>query len=203
MGAPSVIKDFGKTPCAWSPGTPQSDKGEWISVGFSRPMPIKQVIIAEVNNPGAIVKVIAKDEKGKNHELYQNKEPGPVPEMGRIFKLNLDRITPYKVTSIKLILHTDKVFGWNQIDAIGICNTISNYEPRINLPKEEVEAEIQRLPTSVNSKFDELCPIISANGKTLFFTRDYHPGNMGIDHHQDIWYSRINENGTFSNAKNV
>lgn len=43
----------------------------------------------------------------------------------------------------------------------------------------------------VNSLFDELNPVISADGKTLFFTLGNHPGNMGGKKDSgDIWISQ-------------
>lgn len=55
----------------------------------------------------------------------------------------------------------------------------------------------------VNSKYDELAPLISYDGKTLYFTRSNHPDNIGGDNNQDIWYTTIDENGNWTAAKNI
>ena len=204
LGPPSVMKDFGRTPCAWSPGEPQSDEEQWIAVSFTRAMTVQQVIVAEVNNPGAIVKVIAYDTKGQAHELYTNDDPKPVVDIGRIFTVKLDKPTSYRVKSIELRLNTGKVFGWNQIDAIGITGMAGNYDTKINLAEGmEENIEIEKLGPEVNSRFDELCPVISADGKTLYFTRDFHPENVGNEKNQDVWYARIRPDGSFSKAVSI
>lgn len=57
--------------------------------------------------------------------------------------------------------------------------------------------EPQNLGSGVNSKCDELLPIISADGKTLFFCRDNCTGGFGG---QDIWVSKLKPNGIWGNA---
>ena len=204
LGPPSVLKDFGRTPCAWSPAEPQSDEEQWIAVSFERPQTTQQVFICEVNNPGAIVKVIAYDTKGKAHEIYTHDDPKPVMEIGRILTIKLDRPTSYRVKSIEVRLATGKVFGWNQIDAIGISGGTQPFDTKINLTENLAEnIEVEKLGPEVNSNHDELCPVISADGKTLYFTRDYHPGNIGSDKNQDIWFARIRPDGSFSPAVNI
>lgn len=204
LGAPSVMKDFGRTPCAWSPGEPQSDEEQWIAVSFTRAIKIKQVIVSEVNNPGAIVKVTAFDTEGKSHELYTNDDPKPIVDIGRLFTVKLDKTTNYRVKSIEIRLNTGKVFGWNQIDAIGISAYDLAYDTEIELAEGmEDSLEVEKLGTEVNSKFDELCPVISADGKTLYFTRDFHPGNQGKEKNQDVWVARIRPDGSFSPAANI
>lgn len=64
----------------------------------------------------------------------------------------------------------------------------------------------ENLGTNINSIFAELNPIISVDGKTLYFTRRNHPENTGYgktDFDDDIWYSTIDYNGRWSPAKNI
>jgi outer membrane protein OmpA-like peptidoglycan-associated protein len=56
----------------------------------------------------------------------------------------------------------------------------------------------ERLSTTINSDFQEVRPLISADGNTLYFSRRYHPGNTGgIKDFQDIWVSQL-KNGQWS-----
>jgi outer membrane protein OmpA-like peptidoglycan-associated protein len=55
----------------------------------------------------------------------------------------------------------------------------------------------------INSSSSELAPVISADGKKLFFTRDKHPENMGADKKQDVWLSQLEEDGRFGKAVNL
>ncbi len=51
------------------------------------------------------------------------------------------------------------------------------------------------LGDSVNSEYDELGPLISQDGRVLYFIRSGHPHNFGSEKLQDIWYSeRIDDN---------
>ncbi|MEM7106499.1 MAG: OmpA family protein [Bacteroidota bacterium] len=59
------------------------------------------------------------------------------------------------------------------------------------------------LGTNVNSPFAERLPIISPDGKTLYFARKYHPKNMGAENQDDIWVSYRNHDGSWSQAKNM
>lgn len=57
------------------------------------------------------------------------------------------------------------------------------------------------LGSGVNSRFEELAPLISADGKTLWFTRDDHPSNIGGSGN-DLWYSKLAQNGDWGRAVN-
>lgn len=45
---------------------------------------------------------------------------------------------------------------------------------------------MENLGSNVNSSAGELCPVITADGKTLYFVRDGHSNNFSS---QDVWYS--------------
>lgn len=61
------------------------------------------------------------------------------------------------------------------------------------------DSEPENLGPLVNSPFDELSPIISPDGKTLFITR-YPDNNNGKN---NIWYSTLQENGSWTKAQNI
>lgn len=57
------------------------------------------------------------------------------------------------------------------------------------------------LGKSVNTEYNELYPVLSPDGKTLYFVRVNHPeNNYGSRNSQDIWISRLNDDGTWSEA---
>jgi OOP family OmpA-OmpF porin len=61
----------------------------------------------------------------------------------------------------------------------------------------------QNLGKLINSQFSELSPIISPNGKWLFFTMGIgHPSNIGEDRLQDCYVSRF-DNGRWGKPKNL
>lgn len=59
--------------------------------------------------------------------------------------------------------------------------------------QEFVFSNIQKLPATINSDAEESMPLLSPDGKTLFFTRLMHSGNVGGKYSgNDIWKSERN-----------
>jgi len=65
------------------------------------------------------------------------------------------------------------------------------------------DIEVENLGFNVNSEYSEVSPIISPDGKTLFFARKGDPKNEGVDKNYDIWYSTLQADGTWSKAQNI
>ncbi len=69
----------------------------------------------------------------------------------------------------------------------------------------------KNLGANVNSvDYAEINPVISADGKTLYFTRVSHPENshdanehFGPNDSQDVWYSEVQADGTWGAAKRL
>jgi outer membrane protein OmpA-like peptidoglycan-associated protein len=53
------------------------------------------------------------------------------------------------------------------------------------------------LGNGVNSVAGELSPVISADGKTIYFVRDSHEKNLAK---QDVWFSRLDDRGNWTEA---
>src|SRR5689334_38186 len=59
----------------------------------------------------------------------------------------------------------------------------------------------QGVGSGINTTYDEINPVLSPDGKTLYFTRVNHPENTyGFEDSQDIWVSRLKPDGTWSAA---
>jgi hypothetical protein len=97
------------------------------------------------------------------------------------------------VVSAKVYLNTSKVPGFQQIDAIGISDDINaSFAPVINTYKgQAITTKPENLGIKINSEYSELAPIISFDGKKLYFTRSNHPDNIGEKKALDIWYSEL------------
>lgn len=202
LGKPSKLPNTGSSRAAWSPAGADTNGDEWIKVGFARPMKIRLVCVAENHNPGAIIRIFAADSANKEHLIHENIGAAPtVP--GRMWNIVIPQ-TSFKVHAIKLVMTPSLVRGYNEIDAVGISEVGTPYEPRINLakniPKELVK---ENLGKGVNSKFGEYAPIITLDGKTLFFTRDLHKDNIGLEKKQDVWMSKLQSDGVWSEAENL
>ena len=208
LGKPNVLPGFGNSPCAWSPELANNSiREEFIHVGFAKAVAIKQVLVAESFNAGSISEIYAYDTQGKGNLIYRN--PSIRTEgRGRLFSLPIPQ-TPYQVASVKVVLHTNKVTGENQIDAIGISESDEAVEIRPNVTKNATKYKPEILGLEVNSPYLEANPVMRPNGKGMYFTRFDHPENIKdtidskITFKQDIWYSDIDEKGNFSKAVNV
>lgn len=64
--------------------------------------------------------------------------------------------------------------------------------------------ELVNLGRQVNTRYHEGAPVISADGKTLYFFVHNHPENTyGKEGSQDIWYSELGEDGEWGPAKHM
>lgn len=203
LGKPSRYPVFGATPCGWTSAKENNPDGEWIKVGFAMPMNAAQVAVVEIFNPGAIEKIYLYDESDQERLIFEADSVGPIAEAGRMFRHIFPK-TDYKVAGVKVVLATAAVPGFNELDAIAISDVEVPVESGINLSSDAfMDLEVEHLSASVNSEADDLNPIISPDGKTLYFTREKHPENIGNSQTQDIWYAAINEDGSIEPAKNI
>lgn len=201
LGKPNVLPAGGQNPNAWTPNKP--NRKEFIKLGFTNPMSIRQVAIAESHNPSALYRVLLYDETGNEHELNVL-NPSSIPLKGRMLNIFTEP-TPYKVAAVKLEFDGAAVPDYFAIDAVGI--TDSNYPIIADIPKPQLLASgivIEALDENVNSDVSELNPLLSPDGKTLYFSRKNHPENVGGERDiEDIWYSELDSTGHWTLAKNL
>ncbi|MCB9230802.1 MAG: OmpA family protein [Bacteroidia bacterium] len=203
LGKPDVLPEYKDSPCAWSPFKDQNKEEDWIKVGYQKPMRIRQVAIAESHNPGAVTRVYLYDNAGKEYQVYQEENIQTLPDRGRMLRITFP-LTRYEVVAVKIVLNTFDVLGFNHIDAIGISSSEVPVNATINIAENlEFDGKPQNLGTGVNSRYDEIMPIISPDGKTLYFDRKDHPENTENKKNDDIWVSVISESGLWSRAENI
>ena len=201
LGKPNVLPAGGESPNAWTPE--RANKKEFIKVAFENAMQIRQIAIAESYNPSAIFKVFVYDEDDKEY-LVNTFSPRAVPLKGRMLNVFLE-YTSYKVKAVKLELDGAAVPEYYSIDAIAISDSDIPIIPEISIP-EFINPDIdkERLSENVNSKYKEFKPLLSPDGKTLYFSRKNHPENIGgVNDAEDIWYSELDENGEWKLAQNM
>jgi outer membrane protein OmpA-like peptidoglycan-associated protein len=208
LGKPNKCPADGDSPCSWIAGSDEEyfgGRAERIKVGYEKPMQIQQVGIAENYNPGAVEEVILYDTKDIPHVVYHG-EASPVRVKSRVMNVTFLR-TDYKVKAVELVLQCGKVTGYNEIDAIGISDSKTPIKAEINLaPDIEIISGKENLGNGVNSMYAEVYPIISPDGKTLFFDRKDHPQNFPDYQSQsvdNIWYSELTPEGKWGVAKNI
>ncbi|MBD2723074.1 OmpA family protein [Hymenobacter armeniacus] len=196
---------------AWIPR--KEGPNEFIEVRFARSIQAQQVTIVENFNPGSITKVELVDTKGEHHEVYTNANPGPLPEAFRTLEV---RFPPadYRTLGVKVYMNTAKVEGVNQIDAIGIADVASTMvKQAFDAPKgpdavksTQFDSSLVNLGPNVNTRYVDTHPVISPDGRTLYFARQSMPENVGGGRDpQDVYYSTLvsGRNKTWSKAKNI
>jgi outer membrane protein OmpA-like peptidoglycan-associated protein len=201
LGKPNVLPAGGQNPNAWTPDKPK--RTEFIKLGYSTPMHIQQVAIAESYNPGALYKVYIYDEKGVEH-LVDTFNPQALPIIARMRNVFFPK-TSFKVSAIKLEFDGKALPDYFSIDAVAISD--SNHPIIANIAKPELLSKgltIEQLDKNVNSEYNDLNALLSPDGKTLYFSRQNHPENTGgVKDKEDIWYSELGADGKWTLAKNA
>lgn len=201
LGKPNVLPAGGQSPNAWAPDRP--NRKEFLKVGFANPISIRQIAIAESHNPSALTRVLAYDVAGKEYVIH-TLTPNSIPLKGRMLNVFMEP-TPYKVAAVKLEFDGAAVTDYYGIDAIGISD--AGYPVIADIPKMQLLASgivIEALDKNVNSEYSELNPLLSPDGKTLYFSRRNHPENIGgVGDKEDIWYSQLDSTGHWQIARNI
>lgn len=201
LGKPNVLPAGGQNPSAWAPDKP--NRKEFLKLGFDKPINIRQIAIAESHNPSALYKVFVYDETGNEHEVA-TLNPMAVPLKSRMVTVFVE-LTTYKVAAVKLEFDGAAVPDYYGIDAVAISD--SGYPIIAFIPTPSLLASgivTEPLDKNVNSEYSELNPLLSPDGKVLYFSRKNHPDNVGGEEDkEDIWYSELGEDGKWQLAKNM
>jgi hypothetical protein len=114
-GKPDTMS-AGDAPTAWA--SLLADGGiEWLELTYENAVTPELVRVRETFNPGAVVRLEVLDPEGAWRQVWEGKDttrdcPGwlelPVPAL------------PYPIRTIRVILDTASVPGWNEIDAVEV-----------------------------------------------------------------------------------
>lgn len=202
LGPPSRLPNFGDCGCAWSPSMSENYFEEYIRVGFEKRIRVSQIVINESFNAGAIKAIYLFDQYNIPHLVYERPVDDKKWLLGRVFSLNITT-TDFATNDLKLVLDTESIDGYNQIDAIGIAEAISIIPTgTVNTTdKLEFKGKAENLK-SINSYGSEIAPLATPDGKLLYFTRKNHPDNIGMIMNDDIWVT-TNDGTAWGSARNV
>lgn len=181
-----------------------------VTVSYANPIHVSQIIIVENYLPNRIAKILFTDTEGNEHKIYEpDKELINIPS--RVLNVNIQK-TKYQVAEVSIHINTLNKPGWAQIDAIGISEKslseqeLSQIVDLDNLDFEETvkfAAEKEKMSPNINTTYAEAKPILSPDGKTLYFVRQNAPENAGgKGDEQDIYYSNL-INGKWTVAQNM
>lgn len=190
LGAPNALPKGGESPVAWTTGN--TPREEFIKVSFERPTKVRTVLIAETLNPGSVSKIYgysSLEQKDKDAKLLKELTVGPTGQPG-ILKVDVD--ADFDVAAIKIVLDGKTITAPKAIDAIGISGQANaTFEPKVAVHNNPIfSGKPDRLPGTVNTSYHDIVPVISPDGKRLYFGRRNHPANIGgAEDRVDVWYS--------------
>lgn len=198
LGAPNKYPNPSYSTCSWSPEYSDARDSEFIQVGFTKPIVAKQVYIAENSNAGHIKSVYITTATAKRKLIY--KETNTAETLaGRMLVIQMTSNTD-PVERIELVMQKPTLANTYQIDAIGVSVSNDRKLPGIHLSDQPWPEKAEMMGPEINSEFDEVYPIVSPDGQTLFFDRKLHPQNYGNEHADDIWMSSF-KNGKWQAAE--
>jgi len=206
LGEPNALPLGQISNDAWIPK--KEGKDESIEVRFGKSLVAKQVTIVENFNPGSVTKIELVDTRGGKHQVYENKSPNSLGDAFRSLQVTFSPGT-YRTIGVVVTMNTKDVNGVNQIDAIGIADvaeTMVKQEFKADPNAAKFDSTMVNLGPAVNSKYVDTHPVISSDGRTLFFARQESPQNVGgASDLQDVWYSTISnvQKKTWNQAKNI
>ena len=153
----------------------------------------------------------------KNDEIKEIKEKtksdkiNPINKENKLTIKNKESILSFYINDTKVFSQKIKKFKGHKIgfELNGKMNVKVNsitvkQDNEIKL-SEDVAKGIEKinLGRSVNSKYAEVVPVITRDGKTLYFYVDGDPHNVGGKQYGDIWYSNLQSDSTWSPRKNI
>ncbi len=210
LGKPSFTAQLGSvSPCAWV----AHEKAEFdttthggpvdvlIQLRYDTPVHAQQVAVFEQANAGAITKVVVKGDTYVDTVL--SREVSLHPEPWNILHVFFNR-TPEPVHTVELILRPGALRGPNSIDACALStDTIPVVDPVNEIHYASGPPTAVHLSGRINSAADELMPRISADGQTMYFCRIEDPDNIGQRKLSDIWVSKKEATGFWSQAEQL
>lgn len=70
--------------------------------------------------------------------------------------------------------------------------------------RDSLAREPENLGPAINTRYSEIAPVISPDGRTLYFDRKYSPDNTGgSDDGDEIWVSTVDANGRWQKARQI
>lgn len=186
--------------CAWSPEFSDMRNTEFLRVGYAQPIIAKWICIVENHAAGNIKAIYLHAQHKKDVLVYTADAPQNIAG-GRMFSLDISTNTSL-IDGIYIEFFKAPQMNTYQIDAIGISAETHPKMPVIQLSDIAFPGTAERLPDGVNSAVDDVYPIVSPDGNTLYFDRKLHPENTGTAKSDDIWMSTF-VNGTWTPATNI
>jgi OOP family OmpA-OmpF porin len=188
LGMPNALPRLGENTKSWE--SKSTERESYIKIGYLTPIIPKQLIIGETLNPGHITSAYVYDASGKEYKLMYTLEG---KSSDGLYQINTEDVKFY-VIAVKIVwVHDNGPIG---IDAVGLTTYNKPFKLAVN-PNDVIKSNMvaKKMSGAVNSNYMEIGPLISPDGKTLYFSRRGDPSDVGGKRdEEDIWYSNWNGN---------
>lgn len=152
-GKPDVYPKYGDYDKAWTAA--YSDSGEeWVELFYDEAVYVQRIDVYETHNPGAIFRTEIIDETGRTYVIWEGTAQA-APQESRIFSIDNIKVD-LPARRVRLVLRTDKVPGFNEIDAVCLIGSRTMVrETRTLDPAQQLAAIILRFGRSVERGREE------------------------------------------------
>lgn len=121
-GQPDVSR-YSDSPNSWATRNGDSDTPDWLHVTFEQPVYARSIRVRQNAAPGAISKLELLDAAGAAHVVWEGTDTTPYAKDTIGWLIRDFDVTPYKVAAARITLHTSRVWGWNEIDAVQLVGS--------------------------------------------------------------------------------
>jgi hypothetical protein len=116
-GAPNVPQ-YSDHPDSWTPKSGDSPMPEWIVLDYATPVHATGVKVRQSAAPGVISKIELIDDGGTASVVWEGVDNVAYPKDTIAWFVRDFPRTDYLVKRVRLTLLTNRVWGWNEIDAV-------------------------------------------------------------------------------------
>ncbi|HVZ41650.1 MAG TPA: OmpA family protein [Candidatus Kapabacteria bacterium] len=95
---------------------------------------------------------------------------------------------------------TDSLFAWCLLPVASMAIAVLPLAAQPRSTDRSGADTLENLGANINTVFRELCPVISPDGRTLYFQREVVPKVKGMERDFDIYSSTLRADGTWSEA---
>lgn len=184
--------------------TSSPNNGAFLEVIFDNPMPIKQLVFKKGIEEEGIRQIVVTDNRQVNHTLYQKDDSwGSFFRSQHFLHYVIPSPTPYMVQKVRLVMNPNSLHTLLPSQPIGISTESQVKDGDIRVATDApTEIIRENMGKAINSRHQEFAPVISSDGNTLYYTRNY-VSLFGKGKDQDIWFSTKDAEGNWTKAQSL
>jgi hypothetical protein len=163
-GTVNTYPNYGDIATAWT-SVSSSGTREYISLGYSNPIQVSQILIYETYNCGAVDTVYLRNSATGTWNMVYSATAQTLTAVARINNVVI-ATTSYLANGVRLALNNAAIPGWNEIDAVSINNIV---QPVGILEQELANVEFKLYPNPSSGNFKINAASSFTDGTVLIF----------------------------------